>query len=186
MITRAEAERLRQDPRIRAFLDMIAEAEGADYQTLVHHGRKNKVLKELSRHPGIVVKEVKGRPIPKNLWSTAAGRYQFLKRTWDRLARALNLPDFSPKSQDLAAIALLAEAKAIDPILRGDIQTAIYRARKIWASFPGAGYGQGERKMSQMIAWYNSSLEKFKQIGQVINDNTGNIVLVLLGLGIFF
>lgn len=35
--------------------------------------------------------------------STAAGRYQFVKATWDRVSKALGLPDFSPISQDVAA-----------------------------------------------------------------------------------
>lgn len=35
--------------------------------------------------------------------STAAGKYQFVEATWDRAAAALNLPDFSPASQEKAA-----------------------------------------------------------------------------------
>lgn len=35
--------------------------------------------------------------------STAAGRYQYVQATWDRVAKALGLPDFSPISQDVGA-----------------------------------------------------------------------------------
>ena len=36
-------------------------------------------------------------------YTDAAGRYQFLSRTWDQEARKLGLTNFGPKSQDLAA-----------------------------------------------------------------------------------
>lgn len=35
--------------------------------------------------------------------STAAGRYQMIRGTWDRVSKALGLPDFGPISQDVAA-----------------------------------------------------------------------------------
>lgn len=41
--------------------------------------------------------------------STAAGKYQFVEATWDRAAAALNLPDFSPASQEKAAWWLAGE-----------------------------------------------------------------------------
>ena len=79
--------------------------------------------------------------------STAAGRYQFLARTWDDLVARNGLrmlPDFSPESQDRAAIQLLKQCGAYSMIREGRIYEAINAARKLWASLPGAGYGQRE------------------------------------------
>jgi hypothetical protein len=52
------------------------------------------------------------------------------------------LPDFSPASQDRLAIQLIRERGALEDLQQGRIERAIYRCRNIWASLPGAGYGQ--------------------------------------------
>ena len=55
------------------------------------------------------------------------------------------LKDFSPKSQDAVALQQIKGRGALPMIDRGDIRQAIDRYRKnIWASLPGAGYGQFE------------------------------------------
>ena len=36
---------------------------------------------------------------------------------------------------------------------RGDIRQAIDRCSNIWASLPGAGYGQFEHKADSLITW---------------------------------
>ena len=52
-------------------------------------------------HPRQYVQIVAG---PNNGQKTsAAGRYQYLERSWDEASKALGLPDFSPTSQDKAA-----------------------------------------------------------------------------------
>ena len=46
---------------------------------------------------------------------------------------------------------------------RGDIRQAIDRCSNIWASLPGAGYGQFEHKASSLIA-------KFKEAGGTVRE----------------
>ena len=69
----------------------------------------------------------------------------------------LGLKDFSPKSQDAVALQQIKERGALPMIDRGDIRQAIDRCSNIWASLPGAGYGQFEHKADSLIA-------KFKEV----------------------
>ena len=70
--------------------------------------------------------------------------------------KQLGLKDFSPKSQT-------KERGALPMIDRGDIRQAIDRCSNIWASLPGAGYGQFEHKADSLIA-------KFKEAGGTVRD----------------
>ena len=79
------------------------------------------------------------------LKSTGAGRYQLLSRWWDAYRKQLGLKDFSPKSRD-AGVQQIKERGALPMIDRGDIRQAIDRCSNIWASLPGAGYGQFEQQ----------------------------------------
>ena len=73
-------------------------------------------------------------------------------RWWDAYRSALGLKDFSPKSQDAVALQQIKERGALPMIDRGDIRQAIDRCSNIWASLPGAGYGQFEHKADSLIA----------------------------------
>ena len=67
----------------------------------------------------------------------------------------------SPKSQDAA---LQPEERGALPMIdRGDIRQAIDRCSNIWASLPGAGYGQFEHKADSLIA-------KFKEAGGTVRE----------------
>ena len=79
------------------------------------------------------------------LKSTGAGRYDFFPLV-GYLPQAAGLKDFSPKSQDAVALQQIKERGATPMIDRGDIRQAIDRCSNIWASLPGAGYGQFEHK----------------------------------------
>ena len=78
--------------------------------------------------------------------------------------KQLCLKDFSPKSQDAVALQQIKERRgALLMIDRGDIRQAIDRCSNIWASLPGAGYGQFEHKADSLIA-------KFKEAGGTVRE----------------
>lgn len=86
----------------QAFLDAIAAAEGTggDYNIIVG-GKK---FEGYEQHPNIVGVTTKAGP------STAAGKYQITKQTWDYLqSKYPDLTDFSPENQDRAAFYLATE-----------------------------------------------------------------------------
>lgn len=137
-----------------AFLDMLAWSEGTDngrqptkrngYDVLVGGG----LFADLSKHPEKLVR------LNSTLSSTAAGRYQFLKRTWATLQARLKLPDFGPHSQDKACIELIRGRSALDAVKAGQFDRAVALCSKEWASLPGAGYGQHEHKLADLLAVY--------------------------------
>lgn len=91
-----------------------------------------------------------------SLCSTAAGAYQFLSNTWDYLSVRLNLSDFSPQNQDLAAIELIREKGALNDVLEGRFETAITKVNRVWASLPGSPYGQPTKTMAQLETAYSN------------------------------
>ena len=157
---------LRNDARIGAFLQLIAYSEGTlkgnsiDYGKLVYDSGANGAAKygNFADHPahyGFIGRAtIKGRSVP----STAAGGYQFLLKTWQGLKAQLALTDFKPDTQDAAAIQLLRQCGALGKLQVNDFDGAVYAARKIWASFPGAGYNQHERGIEQLRKVYQSKL----------------------------
>lgn len=102
-------------------------------------------------HPRIKV-PIKGT----NKFSTAAGAYQIITPTWDDVKQQINLPDFSPASQDAAAIQLLKNRGAYNLILAGDFTGAVNAIRKEWASVPGSPYGQSTASPTQYMLAYQS------------------------------
>ncbi|HGE5970355.1 TPA: glycoside hydrolase family protein, partial [Escherichia coli] len=71
--------------------------------------------------------------------------------------KQLALPDFSPLSQDRLAIQLIRERGALDDIRAGRIERAISRCRNIWASLPGAGYGQREHPLEKLVTVWRTA-----------------------------
>jgi muramidase (phage lysozyme) len=138
----------------KAFLDMIAVSEGTahlgdnGYNVLVGGG----FFDGYADHPRRLITLNN-----KGLKSTAAGRYQLLSRYFDHYKALLHLPDFGPDSQDKIAIQQIRECRALDDVDAGRFREAVKKCARIWASFPGAGYGQHENRMERLELAYTEA-----------------------------
>lgn len=155
------------DANLRAFLLMIRTAEGTagpnGYRTMFGH----RLFEGYDDHPRspMQFKDKTGQW----KWTSAAGAYQFMAvspiptggstrvDTWDRLKRKLGLQDFTPASQDRAAVELIDEAGALLDVRAGRFAEAVDKVRKTWASMPGAGYNQPEKALQALqVAYVNA------------------------------
>ena len=115
---------------LKAFLMVIKYCEHGKTDDAVYYIRNGgSKLTSLASHP--MGKGAKGT-------TSASGAYQIVKGTWLEVKAKLNLPDFSPKSQDLAAVSILKSKGALELIKRGKLEQAIKKLPyKLWTSLPG-------------------------------------------------
>ena len=159
---RQENEAFRKMPVVRAMLDGIAAAEGADWGTLVYDKPGTQTIRDFSQHPGITRDRIING---KRTKSSAAGRFQIIKKTWNGAAvRAQGLTDFTPQSQELAAIELLRQRGALDDLLAGNLKGAMEKAGKEWAGIPNSSlakaHNQNSAKEAAFLSAYQRSLQK--------------------------
>ncbi|KOE26847.1 glycoside hydrolase family 24 protein [Burkholderia multivorans] len=143
-----------------AFLDMIAASEIGSallaksddgYNVLVGSTPSRPLLfSSYAAHPNVLNRQI---PVP----STAAGRYQILTRWWRIYQAQMKLPDFGPVSQDRYALQQLRERGALTLIDAGRFREAVAKVSNVWASLPGAGYGQHENKIEHLLAAYRAA-----------------------------
>ena len=146
----------------KAFLDMLAWSEEliTDVRKPRNHGYDvivgGELFTDYSDHPRKLVHAKPKTQISRRRTLPASFRW------WDAHRKQLGLKDFS-KSQDAVALQQIKERGALPMIDRGDIRQAIDRCSNIWASLPGAGYGQFEHKADSLIA-------KFKEASGTVRD----------------
>jgi lysozyme len=87
--------------------------------------------------------------------TTAAGAYQFISTTW----RASQNPgsDFSPASQDAAAVNLLTKIGAVAALQAGDVQGAFKAASTQWASMPYSTSGQPKANLTAVLDTFTAA-----------------------------
>ncbi|MDM2843270.1 MAG: glycoside hydrolase family 104 protein [Kluyvera cryocrescens] len=140
---------------LQAFLDMLAWSEGTSRIKGSDNGYNvvvgGSLFNGYADHPRKLVTLTS-----LGIKSTAAGRYQLLSRYYDAYKKQLGLKDFSPANQDAIAIQQIRERKALADIEAGYIKEAIAKCSNIWASLPGAGYGQYEHKIDDLVNKYIS------------------------------
>lgn len=140
---------------INAMLGVIKWAEGTDndkgYNTIYSYH----YFTDFSRHPNRKV-------CAGGYCSTAAGAYQFLYTTWLEERAKLGLKDFSPQSQDLAAVSRFKYRGVYNLVKSGRILEALDKLSYEWASLP-ASNGQG--RYGQPIRSVQAVLNKFQSLG---------------------
>ena len=153
------------DANVKAFLFTIRASEHRypndvtnDAAYHIFYGGKR--FYNMADHP-VLTGELSPVPLPTNICaasglgpgcvSSAAGAYQFIKATWIRLRNKLQLPDFSPASQDLAAVQLLDDIGALKLVQSGDIEGALAKASKVWSSLPGSTAQQNPKTLQYAL-----------------------------------
>lgn len=119
------------NPNVQAMLKTIRYAEGTSgtngYGTRVGGTKFNDFSKKPRQK--VFIKSI-------NDYSSAEGAYQFLDGTWDNISSRLSLKDFSPQSQDEAAVGLIIQRGAMGDLLKGNFETTINKLSPEWASLP--------------------------------------------------
>lgn len=141
-----------QGRNLAAFMQMIRVSEGTagpdGYRTIVG----GSLFDDYSDHPRQKIW------IPSiNDYSSAAGAFQIIRRTWDGVQGKLGLPDFSPASQNLACIELMRQRGGLRLAMNGQFAAAVEKCKKEWASLPGAGYGQRENSLAKLQNAYTNA-----------------------------
>lgn len=148
------------NPNVRKFLDAIASAEGVKHGYGTLFG--NQKFTNFGAHPNI--RKSFTQTNGKTNVTTAAGRYQFIKPTWDGLAQQYGFRDFSPRSQDLGAIALIAENGVLSDVMAGRFQNAAKKLGGTWASLPSSTYAQPKRSWDQFNKYLGGETIKSQDV----------------------
>lgn len=102
----------------------------------------------------------------KTLKTSAAGAYQITWTTWIGYQVAFrvwaslngyNVKGFTPETQDAFALFLMDRRGALADFKAGRVDAGLAKARKEWASLPGAGYNQPERTRDFVVAAYQAA-----------------------------
>ena len=157
-------------PQAQALLMAIGGTEGGrtnPYNVMYSPGAR-RYFSDFSRHPNMPATIASGPNRGKQ--SSAAGRYQFLKGTWDSIARDHGLTDFSPANQDRAAFELARDTyrrrtgrDIMESLSSGDPKKIAAVATNLsgqWTSLPSGIETAYSSSPGGFINKYNSALSQ--------------------------
>lgn len=151
-MNRADLQAALENTNVRAFLKAIRLGEGtsdeAGYYRIVGGG----TFTDDSQHPNVRVWIER-----YGVYSTAAGAYQIIRPTWTGLVKQYGFEDFSPESQDEAAVALIAGRSALKNVIGGYFASAVAKCSEEWASLPGSKAGQRTEPYEAVLAVYQAN-----------------------------
>jgi muramidase (phage lysozyme) len=151
-MTRDELRAALQHPNVAAFLRVVREGESSQDDNAYRVMYGGGYFSSFADHP-------RQKHTAHGITSTAAGCFQFLEKTWDGLVAKYGFPDFSPASQDEAAVALIHGRGALQDLLRGDLSEVLDKCSWEWASLPPFRYsGQGGLDAKRVYATYEKWL----------------------------
>lgn len=148
-MNRADLQAALNNTNVCAFLKAIRLGEGTSDDAGYHRIVGGKMFTDDSQHPNVRVWIERYK-----VWSTAAGAYQIVNRTWRGLLKEYDFPDFSPDCQDEAAVALIAGRKALEDVKEGRFAKAVEKCADEWASLPGSDAGQRTESFDAVLAVY--------------------------------
>jgi muramidase (phage lysozyme) len=151
-VNRSDLQAALDNTNVVAFMKAIRLGEGtsddAGYYRIVGGG----TFTDDAQHPNVRVWIERYK-----VNSTAAGAYQIINPTWRGLLKQYGFPDFSPDSQDQAAVALIAGRDALDDVIAGRFKDAVAKCSAEWASLPGSSAGQRVEAYDAVLAVYQKN-----------------------------
>ena len=144
-MTRQEAQQMLQsNENLRKFLDVLSITEGTSTfkdPYLAQGGTNGKLLATgYQAHP-TALGQGKWQftdKLGRTQYATANGKYAIRYPTWQGVEKAWGKMDFSPASQDQAAVYLINQRGALQDVMNGDWNAALPKLGKEWASLPTA------------------------------------------------
>lgn len=137
-----------ENKNVQAFLKVIRFCEGtlnaSGYYMMFGYNRINST----ADHPKQFFSYTNLRG--EKLRTSAAGAYQITYTNWKDIKSALPHLDFTPQSQDAAAIWILdVKRNALDDIKAGRFEKAINKLGNEWASLPSANSSQPRKSLTE-------------------------------------
>jgi muramidase (phage lysozyme) len=152
------------NPQARRWLEAISGAEGtqrdapADSYRVLFGGGLFDPSKTGWKHPDKVITSAS---FPRG--SAAAGKYQFMPATYKEVAAKLGLTDFSPRSQDLAALEKIRQ-RGVDPSKDKITPQTLAKLAPEWASLPTlegkSYYGQPVKTIDEILEFAGRGTEQ--------------------------